>query len=73
MTEVAATTHRVTVDFSDEAYKALGEIAEKLGTSKAEALRRSLALMRYVTTEGDGQRLIIEDPKTGQRQQLVRY
>lgn len=66
--------HRVGVNFSADAYQALAEIANRLESTKAEALRRSLRLMRLAATEAgaSGKQLILEDPKTGRRQ-LIQY
>jgi len=63
---------RVTVDFSEEAFKALDEIADALSTTKSEALRKALGLMRFVTQERRrGAKLIIEDPKENVRKEIV--
>jgi predicted transcriptional regulator len=64
--------HRVTVDFSDEAYEAVDTIAKKLDTSKSEALRRALGLFRFVMEERNkGAKLILEGPKRGERREII--
>lgn len=63
---------RVTVDFSDEAYEALNEIAKSLSTTKAEALRKALGLMRFALKEKErGGRLIFENEKENIKRELV--
>jgi hypothetical protein len=63
---------RVTVDFSPEAYSALEEISKTLSTSKAEALRKALGLMRFALEErAKGAKLIVEGPKRGERREIV--
>lgn len=63
---------RVTVDFSDEAYKAIDEIAQALSTTKSEALRKSLGLMHFVLEERKrGAKLLIEDPKENVKKEIV--
>ena len=66
--------HRVTVDFSDEAYIALEQLSNDLRTTKADVLRRALGLMRFVVEEtNQGANVILENPKTKDRKQVVRY
>ncbi len=66
---------RVTVDFSPEAYAALDEISKALHTSKAEALRKALGLMRFALHERVGQpggtKLILEGPGRGERREII--
>lgn len=63
---------RVTVDLSDEAYKAIEEIAEELSTTKSEALRRALGLMRFAVKEKKaGSKIIAENPKENLRKEIV--
>lgn len=63
---------RVTVDFSNEAFEAVEKISKKLDTSKSEALRRALGLMRFVLEEKDkGAKLILEGPERGERREIV--
>lgn len=63
---------RVTVDFSDEAFETLDTISAALNTSKAEALRKSLSLMRYVLEEKKrGGKLVIENEKENRREVIV--
>jgi hypothetical protein len=66
---------RVTVDFTPEAYAALTEISKALSTSKAEALRKSLGLMRFVLEETQRKhaKLILEGPKRGERREIVQF
>ncbi len=65
------TKTRVTVDFSPEAYKAIEEISRDLSTSKSEALRKALGLMRFVLDEKrKGAKLIIEG-KRGERREII--
>jgi hypothetical protein len=63
---------RVTVDFDPEAYKALNEAAELLGTTKAEAIRKALGLSLYVLREKrNGKRLIVETNDGKERVEIV--
>ena len=62
----------VTVDFSNEAMEAVDEISKTLHTSKTEALRKALGLMRFVLAEkGKGAKLIIEGPQRSERREVV--
>ena len=66
--------HRVTVDFSEEAYIALEQLSNDLKTTKADILRRSLGLMRFVVEEtNNGANFVLENPRTKDRKQIVRY
>ena len=66
------THHRVTVDFSPEAFEAVDTISKKLSTSKSEALRKALGLMRFVLEEKrKGAKLIIEGPTHGERREII--
>lgn len=63
---------RMTVDFSRDAFEAIEEIADDLSTTKSEALRKAIALMRYVVKERKkGGKLIIEDPKENIKKEIV--
>lgn len=62
---------RVTVDFSPEAYATLNEVAERIDSSKAEALRRALGAYRYLLAEQkDGWRVVLE--RGTERKEVVR-
>lgn len=53
--------HRVTVNFSEGAYRTLDELARKQGRTKAEVLRNAIALERWVhEVREDGGRLLVE-------------
>jgi hypothetical protein len=66
------TKTRVTVDFSPEAFAALDELSKSLNTSKAEALRKALGLLRFAAEERrKGAKLIIEGPDRGQRREII--
>jgi hypothetical protein len=61
---------RVTVDFSPEAYAALNDVAERIGGSKAEALRRALGAYRFILRQQEeGWSVMLE--KGRDRKQLV--
>ncbi|MDL1892984.1 hypothetical protein FBQ87_08850 [Sphingobacteriales bacterium CHB3] len=65
-------TTRVTADFDAEAYKALNEVAELLGTTKADAIRRALGLSRYVLKQKhNGKKLILEDEDGKDKVEIV--
>jgi hypothetical protein len=55
------TTHRVNVNFSDEAYEVLKEIARSRDKSISEVLRDAIALEQwYEDTKREGGRVIVE-------------
>jgi predicted transcriptional regulator len=55
------TTHRVNVNFSDDAYEALREIARSRDKTISEILRDAIALERwYEDTKKEGGRVIVE-------------
>ena len=63
---------RVTADFTPEAYKALKEVSQMLGSNKAEAIRRSLGLILYVLHQKKkGKRFIVEDENGKDRVEIV--
>lgn len=63
---------RMTVDLSDDAFEAVEEIAGELSTTKSEALRKALALMRFAVQERKkGGKLVIEDPKENVKKEIV--
>ena len=63
---------RLTIDFSDDAFKAIEEIAGELSTTKSEALRKSLTLLRYVVQEKKkGSRLMVENPNESVKKEIV--
>ena len=52
---------RVKFDLSPEAYAVLLEVADRLGVSRAEAIRRMLGLSHFVLRHrAQGSRLVIE-------------
>lgn len=63
---------RVTVDFADEAYMNLDEIAKDLSTTKAEALRKALGLLKFALEEKKrGSKLIFENEKENLRREII--
>ena len=63
---------RITADFDQEAYSALTEVSESLGTTKAEALRKALGLIRFILREKkEGFRLILENERGKERKEIV--
>jgi predicted transcriptional regulator len=54
-------THRVNVNFSDDAYRALKEIASSRDKTISEVLRDAIALEQwYESTKQEGGRVIVE-------------
>ena len=54
-------THRVNVNFSDDAYNTLKEIASSRDKTISEVLRDAIALERwYESTKQEGGRVIVE-------------
>jgi predicted transcriptional regulator len=65
-------THRVNVNFSDDAYKALKEIASSRGKTISEVLRDAIALEQwYEETKREGGRVIVER-QDGREREVVR-
>jgi hypothetical protein len=63
---------RVTADFTPQAYITLEEVAKKLNTNKADAIRKSLGLILYVLTQKEnGKRLIVESEDGSKRTEIV--
>ncbi len=42
---------RLTVEFSDESYNLLEEVAKEMGNSKKEAIRKALSLLKIAIDE----------------------
>lgn len=65
-------THRVNVNFSDDAYEALKEIARSRDKSISEVLRDAIALEKwYEDTKRQGGRVIVE-LDDGRTREIVR-
>ena len=63
---------RITADFSLEAYQTLNEVADLMNTTKADVLRRSLGLLRFVLQEQkEGRKIVIEDGVGTVRKEIV--
>ena len=61
---------RITADFSPEAYDVLTETSKRLSISKAEALRKALGLIDFVSRQQkEGWTLILE--KGDKRKEIV--
>lgn len=66
------TTHRVNVNFSDDAYEALKEIARNRDKTISEVLRDAIALEQwYEETKREGGRVIVE-LQDGREREVVR-
>jgi metal-responsive CopG/Arc/MetJ family transcriptional regulator len=65
-----ATTHRVNVNFSENAYKTLEDLAERKGKSMSEVLRDAIALEKWFqdTTETGG-KVVVE--QGGQAREVI--
>ena len=62
---------RFNIDFSDDAAAVLEELSDRLHSSKAEVLRRALALEKWFEdTQREGAKIIIE--KDGRQRELLR-
>lgn len=65
-------THRVNVNFSDDAYEALKEIARSRDKTISEVLRDAIALEQwYEETKREGGRVIVE-LQDGREREVVR-
>jgi predicted transcriptional regulator len=65
-------THRVNVNFSDDAYEALKEIAHNRDKTISEVLRDAIALEQwYEDTKREGGRVLVER-EDGQLREIVR-
>ncbi|UCC87719.1 MAG: ribbon-helix-helix protein, CopG family [Anaerolineales bacterium] len=63
---------RVNVNFSDDTYAVLKEIAEKKGNTMSEVLRDAIALEEWVTDElTSGSRLLVER-QDGEVREVIR-
>ncbi len=61
---------RMTADFTPEAYETLTNVAEKVGGSKAEAVRKALGLFWFLLQQKDaGWTLVLE--KGDRRREIV--
>jgi predicted CopG family antitoxin len=66
------TTHRVNVNFSDDAYEVLTEMARRKGKSISEVLRDAIALEKWFEdTKEEGGRVLVERDN-GQMREIVR-
>lgn len=65
-------THRVNVNFSEDAYETLKEIARSRGKTISEVLRDAIALERwYEDTKREGGRVVVE-LQDGRAREVVR-
>ena len=63
---------RFNVDFSPEALAVLDDLASRASTTKAEVLRRAIALEKwFITTTDRGGKIIVRNPD-GTEQELLR-
>ncbi len=54
--------HRMSVSFSDDAYRTLEELARRKGTTMSEVLRDAISLEAYAEkVREEGNRLLVED------------
>lgn len=72
--DVMKAVKRVTADFSPEAYEILENVSALLKTNKAEALRRSLGLVKFVLEEQkEGNKIIVENKKSKEQKQILAF
>ncbi len=65
-------SHRVNVDFSEDAYEVLTDIAHRRGKTISGVLRDALALEKwYEDTKDEGGRVLVER-KSGELRELLR-
>lgn len=65
-------SHRVNVDFSENAYEILADIANRRGKTISGVLRDALALEKwYEDTKDEGGRVLVER-KSGELRELLR-
>ena len=65
-------TKRITADFSEDAFRTLEEVANRLHTSKADTLRRALGLIQFVLEQQDADMRVIIEGKNGKdRREIV--
>lgn len=63
---------KVTVQMTDEMNALLEQVASRRGVPKTQALRRAVALLKYLDdATDDGQEVLIRDPKTHTEKQIV--
>jgi hypothetical protein len=64
-------TRRVNVNFSDQAYRTLEELAARSGKSMSEVLREAIALKAWFDRErANGNRILVERPH-GQVREVI--
>lgn len=62
---------RFNIEFSEEAARALDELAEKQQTSKAEIIRKALSLEKWFNeTTADGGKILVE--KDGRLREVLK-
>jgi metal-responsive CopG/Arc/MetJ family transcriptional regulator len=65
-----ARTHRVNVNFSESAYQALEDLAERKGKSMSEVLRDAIALEKWFQdTNEEGGKVVVE--KDGRAREVI--
>lgn len=62
---------KLSMTVTEAANKELEELAEELGVSKVEVLRRSLALFSHITDPEKKRRVVIVDDETGTQRELI--
>lgn len=63
---------KVTVQMTDEMNEVLGEVARRRGVPKTAALRRAVALLKYLDEANErGEQVVLRDPKTKTETQIV--
>jgi hypothetical protein len=65
-----AKTHRVNVNFSEGAYKALDELAQQKGKTMSEVLRDAISLEKWFEdTRAEGGRVLVE--RDGEAREVI--
>ena len=65
-----AKTHRVSVNFSEGAYKALDELAQRKGKTMSEVLRDAISLEKWFEdTRAEGGRVLVE--RDGEAREVI--
>lgn len=62
-----------TIEFGPESNRVLERLSEESGRAKVDVVRRALDVYNALSreTKGHGKQIIIEDPKTGDRETLI--
>lgn len=63
---------KINLEFTDQASQEIQALADAKGTSKSEIIRKALNLYSYIEKASkNGEKLILEDPATHNKKEIV--